>query len=35
MLGYTENEISHKIEEWLNRIHPEDIGKVSAAIKNT
>ena len=33
MLGYTENEISHKIEEWLNRIHPEDIDKVSAAIK--
>ncbi|NEQ37518.1 MAG: response regulator [Okeania sp. SIO3I5] len=33
MLGYTEDEIFHKIDEWLKRIHPEDIDKVSAAIQ--
>ncbi len=33
MLGYTEDEISHKIDEWLNRIHPEDIDKVSATVQ--
>lgn len=33
MLGYEEDEISHNIDEWLNRVHPEDIEKVSAAIQ--
>ncbi len=33
ILDYTDNEISHTIDEWLSRIHPEDINKVSAAIK--
>ncbi len=33
MLGYTDDEISDKIDEWLNRIHPEDIDKVSAAVQ--
>ena len=33
MLGYKEDEISHKIDEWLNRIHPEDIDRFSNAIR--
>ncbi|NEO57297.1 MAG: PAS domain-containing protein, partial [Okeania sp. SIO3B5] len=33
MLGYRDDEISHKIDEWLNRIHPKDIDKVSAAVQ--
>jgi len=33
MLGYDEGEISNKIDEWLSRIHPEDIEKVSAAVQ--
>ncbi len=33
MLGYDEAEISNKIDEWLSRIHPEDIEKVSAAVQ--
>jgi len=33
MLGYTDDEIPHKIDQWLKRIHPEDIDKVSAAIQ--
>lgn len=33
MLGYIENEIFYKIEEWLNRIYLEDIDKVSVVIK--
>ncbi|NEN91109.1 MAG: response regulator [Okeania sp. SIO3H1] len=33
MLGYRDDEISHKIDEWLNRIHPKDINKVSAAVQ--
>ncbi|MGK7918585.1 MAG: response regulator [Trichodesmium sp.] len=33
MLGYKDDEISPKIDEWLNRIHPEDIDKVSAAVQ--
>ncbi|MGB3511385.1 MAG: response regulator [Microcoleaceae cyanobacterium] len=34
MLGYSDDEISPKIDEWLNRIHPEDIEKVSAAVQD-
>lgn len=33
MLGYKDDEIFHKIDEWLNRIHPKDINKVSAAVQ--
>merc|ERR1739838_317780 len=33
MLGYKEDEISHKIDEWLNRIHPEDIDRFSNAVR--
>ncbi|NEP83721.1 MAG: PAS domain-containing protein [Okeania sp. SIO3B3] len=33
MLGYRDDEISHKIDEWLNRIHPKDINKISVAIQ--
>ncbi len=33
MLGYEEAEISNKIDEWLSRIHSEDIEKVSAAVQ--
>lgn len=25
MLGYNENEIEHKFEEWSNRVHPDDL----------
>ncbi len=28
MLGYSEHEIGHTLDEWLNRIHPEDIERV-------
>ncbi|MDJ0554911.1 MAG: response regulator [Microcoleaceae cyanobacterium MO_207.B10] len=34
MLGYSNDEISPKIDEWLNRIHPEDIDNVSAAVQD-
>ena len=34
MLGYSDDEIYPKIDEWLNRIHPEDIEKVSAAVQD-
>ncbi|MDY7004385.1 MAG: response regulator [Cyanobacteriota bacterium] len=33
MLGYRDDEISHKIDEWLNRIHPKDVNKVSVAVQ--
>lgn len=32
VLGYEENEISNTPEEWFNRIHPEDLGRVKADI---
>ncbi|MDY6806410.1 MAG: response regulator [Cyanobacteriota bacterium] len=34
MLGYSEEEIGSKIDEWLSRIHPEDIEKVSATVQD-
>ena len=34
MLGYSDDEISPKIDEWLNRIHSEDIEKVSATVQD-
>ncbi|HEY9705460.1 MAG TPA: diguanylate cyclase, partial [Allocoleopsis sp.] len=33
ILGYTEIEISHNSEEWLDRIHPEDIQRVKTELK--
>jgi diguanylate cyclase (GGDEF)-like protein/PAS domain S-box-containing protein len=32
MLGYEENEIGNSPGEWFNRVHPEDLGEVKAAI---
>jgi PAS domain S-box-containing protein len=31
LLGYTKNEIGNTIEEWLKRIHPDDLAGVEAA----
>ncbi len=31
MLGFSEDEIAPKLEEWFNRVHPEDLEKVRAA----
>jgi diguanylate cyclase (GGDEF)-like protein/PAS domain S-box-containing protein len=28
MLGYTEEEVSDKLDEWMSRIHPDDLEKV-------
>ncbi len=33
MLGYSPEEIGSKIDEWLSRIHPEDLDKVSATVQ--
>ncbi|WP_229855223.1 CHASE domain-containing protein [Candidatus Sulfurimonas marisnigri] len=33
MLGYEEHEISNTLEEWKNRVHPEDLEQVNADIK--
>jgi diguanylate cyclase (GGDEF)-like protein/PAS domain S-box-containing protein len=33
MLGYTEDEIGDRPEEWLNRIHPEDVEDVRVALQ--
>lgn len=32
MLGYAENDIGDGAEEWLSRIHPEDVQRVTAQI---
>ena len=32
MLGYEENDIGFHVEEWVNRVHPDDIERVKAAI---
>ncbi len=32
MLGYHESEIGNRIDEWLNRVHPDDIQQLKAAI---
>ena len=32
MLGYEENEIGHSPDEWFDRVHPEDIEQIEAAI---
>jgi PAS domain S-box-containing protein len=32
MLGYTNDEISHNLDEWINRIHPDDLELVTQAI---
>lgn len=33
MLGFAENEVQNKASEWSDRVHPEDISKVMAAIQ--
>ncbi|MFN6470657.1 MAG: PAS domain-containing protein [Nostoc sp. SerVER01] len=32
MLGYEEDEISHELDEWATRVHPDDMGFVRKAI---
>jgi PAS domain S-box len=34
MLGYQEHEIKNTLEEWLSRIHPQDLKRVKVALKN-
>ncbi|GET41123.1 PAS domain S-box protein [Microseira wollei] len=33
MLGYEESEIGNSVDEWKSRIHPEDLNRVTAAMK--
>jgi PAS domain S-box-containing protein len=33
MLGFKENEISDRYEEWLNRVHPDDLPMALAAVE--
>lgn len=32
MLGYEDHEISNQLDEWVTRVHPDDIGSVTQAI---
>lgn len=32
MLGYSENELSEKPDEWFRRVHPEDVERVQSGI---
>jgi diguanylate cyclase (GGDEF)-like protein/PAS domain S-box-containing protein len=32
MLGYQEHEISNHVDEWMARVHPEDVGHLKAEI---
>jgi diguanylate cyclase (GGDEF)-like protein/PAS domain S-box-containing protein len=32
MLGHTEDEVADSPEEWFNRIHPDDLGRVKAKL---
>jgi diguanylate cyclase (GGDEF)-like protein/PAS domain S-box-containing protein len=32
MLGYDEDQIGHTADEWLNRVHPEDIARLRSKI---
>uniref|UniRef100_B8HRH4 histidine kinase n=1 Tax=Cyanothece sp. (strain PCC 7425 / ATCC 29141) TaxID=395961 RepID=B8HRH4_CYAP4 len=34
MLGYEEDEISHHLEEWAKRVHPDDLAWVMQAIQD-
>lgn len=34
MLGYQEFEIKNTLDEWLSRIHPQDLSQVKSALKN-
>jgi PAS domain S-box-containing protein len=34
MLGYQEFEIKNTLDEWLSRIHPQDLSQVKAALKD-
>ena len=33
MLGYTENEVGNSIDEWKNRVHPDDKESVLAGMQ--
>ena len=33
MLGFTESELTNNPDEWFKRVHPEDVQKVNAALK--
>ncbi|MGL5084105.1 MAG: response regulator [Microcoleaceae cyanobacterium] len=35
IIGYQNSELSNRLEEWLNRIHPEDLETVKAALKQS
>ena len=32
MLGYTEDEISERTDEWFNKVHPDDLNRLKAEI---
>ncbi|VXD13042.1 Multi-sensor Hybrid Histidine Kinase [Planktothrix serta PCC 8927] len=34
MLGYQEDEVKNTLEEWLSRIHPQDLNRVKVALKD-
>jgi PAS domain S-box-containing protein len=34
MLGYEEHEISHHLDEWAKRVHPDDIGFVMQGVQD-
>ncbi|PSM49189.1 hybrid sensor histidine kinase/response regulator [Chroococcidiopsis sp. CCALA 051] len=33
MLGYAENEIDNRFEEWANRVHPDDVASVMRSLQ--
>jgi PAS domain S-box-containing protein len=34
MLGYEDHEISHHLDEWANRVHPDDLADVMQAVQD-
>lgn len=34
MLGYSEHEIAHHLDEWISRVHPKDITRVTQVIQD-
>ncbi len=34
MLGYSDDDISHTLEEWLQRVHPDDFDRVNHALED-
>ncbi|WP_197480207.1 PAS domain S-box protein, partial [Anabaena sp. 4-3] len=34
MLGYEDHEISHNLDEWTNRVHPDDLNLVLETVQN-